>query len=95
MKTRMFAIVIAAAAAVLAGCNSSQKSESASASETKVVNTTKPVNSKCPLTGEALPANAPTVSYNNQTVGFCCPGCASKFNAMTAAQKEEKVKTSM
>lgn len=46
-----------------------------------------PVNSKCPVSGEALPAGAKTVSFNGQAVGFCCPGCVGKFEAMGADAK--------
>ncbi len=46
-----------------------------------------PVNSKCPVSGEALPADAKTVSFNGQTVGFCCAGCVGKFEAMGADAK--------
>lgn len=46
-----------------------------------------PVNTKCPVSGEEVKAGGATVSYNGQTVGFCCPGCIGKFNAMSDADK--------
>ncbi len=46
-----------------------------------------PVNTKCPVSGEALPADAKTVSFNGQSVGLCCPGCEGKFEAMGADAK--------
>lgn len=46
-----------------------------------------PVNTKCPVSGEALPADAKTVSFNGQSVGFCCAGCVGKFEAMGADAK--------
>lgn len=47
-----------------------------------------PINKMCPVSGEAIPAGAKTVSYKGQTVGFCCPGCEGKFNAMNDAAKD-------
>lgn len=46
-----------------------------------------PVNTKCPVSGEEVKAGGATASYNGQTVGFCCPGCIGKFNAMSDADK--------
>lgn len=50
-----------------------------------------PVNTKCPVSGEALPPNAKTVSFNGQSVGLCCPGCEGKFSAMSDADKAAAV----
>jgi len=36
-------------------------------------------NKVCPVKGEEIDADAPTVEYNGKTIGFCCPGCDSKF----------------
>ena len=36
-------------------------------------------NKVCPVKGEELDADAPTVEYNGKVIGFCCPGCDSKF----------------
>ena len=50
-----------------------------------------PVNSKCPVSGEPIKAGGPTVSFNNQSIGLCCPGCTGKFNAMSDADKAAAV----
>ncbi|MFO0835306.1 MAG: hypothetical protein U0638_10065 [Phycisphaerales bacterium] len=50
-----------------------------------------PVNTKCPVSGEPIKAGGPTVSFNGQTVGLCCPGCTGKFNAMSDADKAAAV----
>ena len=80
---------------VFAGCKSSEKTTSASASETKTVST-KAVNSVCPMTGEEL-GSAPgkTVAYHGKTVGFCCAGCATKWDKLTDAEKDAKLATAM
>jgi len=36
-------------------------------------------NKVCPVKGEEVDAEAPTVEYNGKVIGFCCPGCDSKF----------------
>lgn len=45
-------------------------------------------NKVCPIRGEEVNAEAPTVEYNGKTYGFCCPGCDEKFN--TDAEKYVK-----
>ncbi|NWG27216.1 MAG: hypothetical protein HXY48_01640, partial [Ignavibacteriaceae bacterium] len=32
-------------------------------------------NKVCPIKGEEIDADAPTVEYNGKLIGFCCPGC--------------------
>ena len=36
-------------------------------------------NKVCPVKGEEVDAEAPTVEYNGKIIGFCCSGCDSKF----------------
>ncbi len=36
-------------------------------------------NKVCPVKGEEIDADSPTVEYNGKVIGFCCPGCDSKF----------------
>ncbi len=49
------------------------------------------VNTKCPISGEALSADSPTTQYHGKTVGLCCAGCAAKFNAMSDADKQARL----
>lgn len=84
MNNRRQLVTSAAALALtaligLAGCQSTQHSSGAMGM----------MNTKCPLSGEALPANCPSADYQGGKVGFCCNGCADKWNAMTDAQKAE------
>jgi YHS domain-containing protein len=36
-------------------------------------------NKVCPVKGEEIDADAPTFEYNGKVIGFCCPGCDTKF----------------
>ncbi|MFG0260429.1 MAG: hypothetical protein ACF8LK_08775 [Phycisphaerales bacterium JB041] len=44
-------------------------------------------NETCPLSGGPVKASAKTVSFQGQEVGFCCGGCATKFEAMSDSDK--------
>lgn len=74
--------------ALIAGCASETKTT------TNATPTTAPspgaVNSKCPVAGEPIDGKT-MVSFQGQNVGFCCAGCASKWNGMTDAQKQAKL----
>lgn len=52
--------------------------------------TTAAVNKTCPISGRSVSAGT-TVSYGEKTVGFCCGGCISKWNALTDADKTSKL----
>lgn len=94
MKTSRFVLVLAAvAAAGLAGCQNNQKTEPAASSDgdanVRMVSSNY-VNTKCPMMGSPISGERTTVAYNGQRVGFCCPGCAGKWESLTDAQKAEK-----
>ncbi len=36
-------------------------------------------NKVCPVKGNPIEANSPTVEYNGKVYAFCCPGCDTKF----------------
>ncbi len=38
------------------------------------------VNSKCPITGNAVNANGTTVTFNGKEYGLCCDDCIKAFN---------------
>ena len=48
------------------------------------------VNARCPIMG-GKPTAALTRDYNGQKVGFCCDGCPSKWDKLTAAEKDAKL----
>jgi hypothetical protein len=83
-------LCLAVAMLAIGGCENKNKTTTTTASHTASVNMGA-MNDRCPLSGEPINKNAPTASYNGKTVGFCCAGCASKFNAMTDQKKAELV----
>jgi YHS domain-containing protein len=36
-------------------------------------------NKVCPVKGNPVEEDSPTVEYNGKVYGFCCPGCDTKF----------------
>lgn len=38
-----------------------------------------PWNKVCPVKGNAIEEDSPTVEYNGKVYAFCCPGCDTKF----------------
>jgi len=36
-------------------------------------------NKVCPVQGNPIEEDTPTVEYNGKLYGFCCPGCDTKF----------------
>jgi YHS domain-containing protein len=36
-------------------------------------------NKVCPVMGNKVDVDGPTVEYNGKLYGFCCPGCDAKF----------------
>ena len=93
MKKSLILAAATLAAFTLVGCNSSSKTTSGNGDQNaKTMQTAgKPVNAKCPVSGEEVPANATTVSYQGKTVGFCCDHCVAKWNAMSDAEKQQKL----
>ena len=38
-----------------------------------------PWNKVCPVKGNPIEDDSPTVEYNGKVYAFCCPGCDTKF----------------
>lgn len=45
----------------------------------KGITAKEPWNKFCPVKGNPVEADSPTVDYDGKTYGFCCPGCDTKF----------------
>ena len=74
MKAIVLAAVLSVSGFALAQMDhSSHKAEGATTQPT-----TKPVNAKCPVSGDPVDARY-TVNYEGKTVGFCCPDCLPEF----------------
>ncbi len=71
-------ILAAAGLLALAGCATTEKADVSMGA----------VNDVCPMSGRQVDASGPTVEYGGKTVGFCCGGCVSPWDKMTAAEKD-------
>lgn len=47
--------------------------------DSKETKTKDPWNKVCPVKGNPIEADSPTVEYNGKIYAFCCPGCDTKF----------------
>lgn len=47
--------------------------------DSKVSVSKEPWNKVCPVKGNPIEADSPTVEYNGKVYAFCCPGCDTKF----------------
>ncbi|MCC6322972.1 MAG: hypothetical protein IT438_16230 [Phycisphaerales bacterium] len=48
----------------------------------------KAVNDRCPIKGEEVDSESPTRVWRGHTIGFCCPGCETKWDARTDGEKD-------
>ena len=69
------------------GCDSAQKQDQTASATSPGM-----VNDACPMTSKTLKAGCPTTTWDGVTLGFCCNGCKSAFEAQTPAQKNAEVK---
>lgn len=56
-----------------------QKNENIKSESVQQINVKKPWNAVCPVKGNPIQDDTPTVEYNGKVYGFCCPGCDTKF----------------
>lgn len=49
------------------------------------------VNTMCPIMGKPVKDGGGITEFNGKTVGFCCPGCIDKFDALTDEEKTAKL----
>ena len=82
----MRTLTLILSATLLAGCNYSQKDNSAPRANMGVVNST------CPFSGRPV-AGGPVENYDGAQVGLCCNGCAAAWNKMTPEKKQEYIKS--
>lgn len=98
MKT-LTALALFAGLFVVAGCGetatdtpTADAPAADSSGETAVVAA---VNEVCPIMGGDVTDNGGRTDYEGQTVGFCCPGCIKKWDALSADEKKTKLASSM
>ncbi len=49
------------------------------------------MNDDCPISGRQLADNSPSSEWNGGQIGFCCAGCKSRFDGMTAQDKASMI----
>ena len=54
----------------------------------------KVVNAKCPIMGGEAKGTV-TTEWHGKTIGFCCPPCIPKWDALSEPQKAKKLAASM
>jgi len=72
----------------LVGCSSDDGGETAT--PTVEINL---VNTHCPIMGHEVTDDGGRTDYDGGTVGFCCPGCVEKFNALDEVAKVDALAT--
>jgi hypothetical protein len=91
-----FLLLAAISGVALAGCNT-QKTEKTTAStgSATTLAASKAVNTKCPYSGQAVNPSIATVNFKGKAIGFCCAGCATRWQNATDTDRAEKLAASM
>ena len=78
-------LALLAGLAIFAGCTSSTPTtdNESPSSETVVA----AVNANCPIMGNPVKDNGGRSDWNGQTIGFCCPKCIDKWEALSEEEK--------
>ena len=76
MRTILLPLVLIAAV----GCAAKTEAEAPSV-----------INANCPMMGEPVTADGGSSDFNGEAVGFCCPGCSKKFDALDDTEKTAKL----
>jgi hypothetical protein len=79
---KLFA-AIAATTFIFAGCQSTGSSNSKAAPGT--------INDGCPFSGKPVEEGSTTADWDGESVGFCCGGCAKRWNGWSDEQKNDYV----
>lgn len=80
-------LTLLVAGAAFVGCSKQQ--ETATSGEEASPVTVAAINENCPIMGGAVTEDGGQVSFNGQTVGFCCEECIEKFQALSDDEKTE------
>jgi len=80
---RLFSILslLIAGTVMVAGCSESQTAAAVAVAS----------NSHCPIMGSEVTDDGGRVTWDDETIGFCCPSCIEKWNALSAEEKAEKL----
>jgi hypothetical protein len=78
-------IMVLGLALGLASCKSEEKKADNGGAP---IQKTAAVNTVCPVSLEAVDADAPTREYQGKTIGFCCARCPAKWDSKTVAERD-------
>jgi hypothetical protein len=85
MTRTIASALVLGAALVFTGCESTQDADMNANVSAGML------NDACPLSGGPVNPDANTAAYDGGTVGFCCNGCASKWDTMTDSDRAAKM----
>lgn len=98
MRTLVF-FSLMAMVSIITGC--AESTDSAAEATPAVTDTatdpaaaevsSEPVNANCPIMGHPIAADGGSTTWNGKTIGFCCEGCAPKFDALSDEEKAAKL----
>lgn len=71
------------------GCNQSADDATSGDDTTTSQSSATADNANCPIMGGEVTAEGGTVSWNGQTIGFCCEGCSEKWAALSDDEKAQ------
>lgn len=85
--TRVVLLGLSVSAFALAGCSTTESSESSATGADAPAAAMSASNTVCPMSGEDVDPSVKTVSFQGKEIGFCCNSCRAKFVAMSDAEK--------
>lgn len=77
-------------AVLLAGCAESPSTTSNGTDDGEQTAATT-VNQICPIMGGEVADDGGTAQWNGKLIGFCCPGCAPKWEKLSDDEKAAKL----
>jgi len=87
MKRILPATVILVAGLALGACESMQGADSSSPAAAAAGT----INDRCPIAGQPVDLAADTAEWQGGTVGFCCNGCAARWDDMSDDERAARI----
>lgn len=82
------ALVLAGSVTIAAQPERSHHDQAAVSPSTAQAQPAKPVNDRCPIQGEEVDPETPALTWRGHLIGFCCPGCDTKWDAKPDSEKD-------
>ena len=93
MRSLAALLIVLLAALIATGCASDEGSPNTASRPTAAGaagGSSAPINTHCPVMPDHPIDPAVTVSYQGQSVGFCCDGCIAAWNGLSDAERSAK-----